>query len=327
MIPDRVAKWVAAECGAFTGLLQLAGDASTNNFYRLRAGGRSLVVLVCAEPDRLDTYLHMNSLFASSGLPVPAIHAFSRETGSLLMDDLGDIKLCDAAPANRQRLYANAVDLIAQLQRSVGTHRRAIETGRGTYEPPVLGRNRLLWELEYFAEHYLRGIQRAPETAISEVRRQFTHLADLLDIEPLVYCHRDYHSRNIMLTGGEIRLIDLQDARWGHRLYDLVSLLGDSYVDLEPELIESCKDRAFEAGAGLWTGRKEFERQYELMATQRNLKAIGTFGAQACLRGKREYLSFVPRTKKMLAGRLSHPDLAELRGTLDRCGFFEIGKG
>ena len=45
-------------------------------------------------------------------------------------------------------------------------------------------------------------------------------------------CHRDYHSRNLMLHDGSLYIIDFQDARMGPDTYDLVSLLRDSYVDL-----------------------------------------------------------------------------------------------
>src|SRR5438105_1464019 len=50
--------------------------------------------------------------------------------------------------------------------------------------------------------------------------------------EPRVLCHRDYHSRNLMLSDGSLYIIDFQDARLGPDTYDLVSLLRDSYVDL-----------------------------------------------------------------------------------------------
>ena len=45
-------------------------------------------------------------------------------------------------------------------------------------------------------------------------------------------CHRDYHSRNLMLHDRRLYIIDFQDARMGPDTYDLASLLRDSYVDL-----------------------------------------------------------------------------------------------
>ena len=51
-------------------------------------------------------------------------------------------------------------------------------------------------------------------------------------------CHRDYHSRNLMLHEGELYIIDFQDARMGPDTYDLVSLLRDSYVDLTEEVVD-----------------------------------------------------------------------------------------
>ncbi len=73
-----------------------------------------------------------------------------------------------------------------------------------------------------------------------------------------------------------------------------------------------------------WPERSEFERQYEYAAVQRNLKAIGTFAAQARLREKKSYLEFISPTKRQLARRLKRLEFAGLRAALDACRFFEV---
>ena len=67
---------------------------------------------------------------------------------------------------------------------------------------------------------------------IEAVRAEFKIIVEELAGEPRVLCHRDYHSRNLMLSQGQLYLIDFQDARMGPDTYDLASLLRDSYVDL-----------------------------------------------------------------------------------------------
>ena len=59
-----------------------------------------------------------------------------------------------------------------------------------------------------------------------------------LAAEPKVLCHRDSHSRNLMLHDEQLYIIDFQDARMGPDTYDLVSLLRDSYVDLPEQTVE-----------------------------------------------------------------------------------------
>jgi aminoglycoside/choline kinase family phosphotransferase len=107
-------------------------------------------------------------------------------------------------------------------------------------------------------------------------------------------CHRDYHSRNLMLHAGRLYLIDFQDARMGPDTYDLVSLLRDSYVDVtDRELDELIA--YFVALKGI-KDAAAFRQRFDLMALQRNLKALGTFGYQTIARGNPVYIQYIPRT-------------------------------
>ena len=124
-------------------------------------------------------------------------------------------------------------------------------------------------------------------------------------------CHRDYHSRNLMLSAGDLYIIDFQDARMGPDTYDLVSLLRDSYVDLTEGTVDeliahfvalrregapSTHDAAWEA---------DFRRRFDMMALQRNLKALGTFGYQTTVRGNPVYIQYIPRTLRYAKANLA----------------------
>ncbi len=133
-------------------------------------------------------------------------------------------------------------------------------------------------------------------------------------------CHRDYHSRNLMLSEGSLYIIDFQDARMGPDTYDLVSLLRDSYVDIaDRELDEliayflalKTRDGAPAAAAD------EFRRRFDLMALQRNLKALGTFGYQTITRRNTVYIQYIPRTLRYARTNLEkYPRFARLREIL-----------
>jgi hypothetical protein len=112
-----------------------------------------------------------------------------------------------------------------------------------------------------------------------------------------VLCHRDYHSRNLMWRDGRLCIIDFQDARLGPDTYDLVSLLRDSYVDL-PERVVDELIAYFLALSGRPADDAEFRRRFDLMALQRNLKALGTFGYQTTARRNPVYIQYIPRTLK-----------------------------
>ena len=93
----------------------------------------------------------------------------------------------------------------------------------------------------------------------------------------------------------------------GPDTYDLVSLLRDSYVDLPEAAVDDLIDY-FVALTTRYARRRpasrEFRRRFDLMALQRNLKALGTFGYQTTTRGNPVYMQYVPRT---LSLRAAHP--------------------
>ena len=101
-------------------------------------------------------------------------------------------------------------------------------------------------------------------------------------------CHRDYHSRNLMLHDGSLYIIDFQDARMGPDTYDLVSLLRDSYVDIADRELDELIAYFLALKRRRHAGRRrdEFRRRFDLMALQRNLKALGTFGYQTMTRAE-----------------------------------------
>ena len=55
--------------------------------------------------------------------------------------------------------------------------------------------------------------------------------------QPRVYVHRDYHSRNLMVSEPNPGILDFQDAVYGPITYDLVSLLKDAYVAWDEERV------------------------------------------------------------------------------------------
>jgi hypothetical protein len=119
-----------------------------------------------------------------------------------------------------------------------------------------------------------------------------------------VLCHRDYHSRNLMLHESQLYIIDFQDARLGPDTYDIVSLLRDSYVDLTEQTVDELI-AYFLALKGLTGSEREFRRRFDVMALQRNLKALGTFGYQTTARRNPVYIQYIPRTLRYVRDNLA----------------------
>jgi aminoglycoside/choline kinase family phosphotransferase len=282
-----------------TKVVPLTGDASDRRYFRiLLADGRSLVLALHAGPIEFATlpFANVCDLFRQVPLPVPAILGHSDADGIVALEDLGDVTLQAhlgaATPVEHAALYREAVALIELLQR------RGPELAAERYIPYRIAfdAEKLMWELDFFTRHFVEGYRGAALTdrekrALSE---EWHTIAAELSREPRVLCHRDYHSRNLMLHHGRLHIIDFQDARMGPDTYDLVSLLRDSYVDLTDRELDELI--AYFLALRGKADPSEFRRRFDLMALQRNLKALGTFGFQTITRRNPVYIQYMPRT-------------------------------
>ncbi len=289
-------------------VMPLTGDASDRRYFRvLLPDGGSIVLALNAAPFEFDKlpFVNVARLLARMPVPIPTVLGHADDLGVLALTDLGDVTLQAhlgaASPEEHSALYRQAVTLIATLQRRGG------ELASPDYLPYSVAFDveKLTWELDFFIKHFLeayRGVV-IPTAARDELRREFTVIIEALASEPRVLCHRDYHSRNLMLHQGELYIIDFQDARLGPDTYDLVSLLRDSYVDL-PEQTVSELLAYFLALSGRNGEEREFRQRFDVMALQRNLKALGTFGYQTTARRNPVYIQYIPRTLRYVRDNL-----------------------
>jgi len=287
--------------GPGTTVVPLTGDASDRRYFRvINPAGGSIVLALHAGAIEFASlpFATVAELLRRMSLPVPAILGHSDELGILAVEDLGDVTLQAhlgaAPPTEHALLYRQAVGLIDTLQR-----RGADFAGRGALPYRLaFDVEKLTWELDFFLKHFLESFR---GVALTEAERRtlgntFLTIAEELAAEPRVLCHRDYHSRNLMVHGQRLYLIDFQDARMGPDTYDLVSLLRDSYIHLDDTVVEELMAGFLALKGAHAPEPAEFRRRFDLMAVQRNLKALGTFGYQATARRNPVYAQYVPRT-------------------------------
>ena len=307
-------------------VVALTGDASDRRYYRVHFADRpSIVLALHAGPIDVESlpFVSVARLMREVPLPVPAILHASNDLGILGLEDLGDVTLQahlgTASRVEHAALYRQAVDFIAVLQQ------RGAVLASAEYPPYGIAFDveKLTWELEFFVRHYLGAYRGCDLTAAERegLQSEWAAVATELAEEPRVLCHRDYHSRNLMWHRGSLYIIDFQDARMGPDTYDLVSLLRDSYVDLPPSQV----DELIAYFVALTRGpsrrgveeQQEFQRRFDLMALQRNLKALGTFGYQTTTRGNPVYIQYMPRTLSYLRLTLGkYPRFGRLWGLL-----------
>ncbi len=289
-------------------VVPLTGDASDRRYFRvLVPDGPTTVLALHAGPIDYAAlpFVNVAELLARMPVPIPAILDHADDLGVLLLEDLGDVTLqahVGAAPAREHIAhYRQAVAIIDVMQR------RGTELASPTYLPYGIAFDveKLGWELDFFAKHFLQGYRgitlAAPARAALAV--EFRTIVEELAAERRVLCHRDYHSRNLMLHQGRLYAIDFQDARMGPDTYDLVSLLRDSYVDIPEETADDLIAH-FLALGGRTGDAAAFRARFDVMALQRNLKALGTFGYQTTTRGNPVYIQYMPRTLRHVRDNL-----------------------
>ena len=280
----------------------LTADASTREYFRIPWNGQTAIACVYPEPfDAAEqNYLDVTRLFLSVGLPVAEVYDADGELGVIVEEDLGDTILRDVLIAGTSeenaRLRNEAITLIARIQATT-PKAREMHSVASTLK---FDTEKLLWELNYFKEHYFttylgRPLSAEDDAALTE---EFEELAEELEKCATVLCHRDFHAANLMLDPkGKMRIIDHQDARIGSPAYDLVSLLLDRITEVPTrEWLADRRKYFLNVRVTLGLGRldeEEFAQEFRLQTIQRCLKAAGTFSFQSATRGKTYFIPFI----------------------------------
>jgi aminoglycoside/choline kinase family phosphotransferase len=280
---------------------KITGDASTRKYYRLfLSKGSPLVLMVMADPstDEARRFLAVQQFLLDLGVPVPSIYWCDINAGVIVLQDLGTRHLedvmKDADISATRRLYENAVEILIRLQRHARSRHGLCENFNPRFTPA-----KFMEEFAFFITHYVRNIaqDRASPKALKSLTEFLEEICSQIDFDHPVFCHRDYHARNIMLHNGNLAVIDFQDARLGPAQYDLASLLRDSYVSLPHELVDELITRFHENASKDVVGSLDhFRYLFDVVSLQRNIKALGTFGYQTYVRASTRYTSAIPRT-------------------------------
>ncbi|HKO29822.1 MAG TPA: phosphotransferase [Nitrospiraceae bacterium] len=324
--------------GQFKTLTPLAGDASNRRYFRIELtgdGARSVILMQLAEPEAFKQseeavsgaahqvtelpFLNILSHLSKAGVSVPRLYHYDQSAGLLYLEDFGDLTLSDACRG------ASAIDLDARYTQAVDALIHMQSKASSPADPNCLAFHRrfdaplLMWEFDHFLEYGIVARQGKPMCADDylPVRSAFETIAELLAGQPHVFVHRDYHSRNLMVDGERLGVIDFQDALMGPASYDLASLLRDAYIELDEVLIDQLINRYLDRLAThreVWTNREAFRRLFDFTSIQRNLKAAGRFVYIDRVKGNPKFLADIPRVLHYVKRNLQkYPELDRLR--------------
>jgi len=301
-------------------LAPASNDASFRRYFRISGrfpGGQDSLIVMDAPPNKEDCrpFVHVAALFAQSGANVPAVLAQDLANGFLLLTDLGQITYLSAlqAGADPDPLYREAISALIAIQK--GGKAGALPE----YDRVLLERELMLFPDWYVAQQLNRTLGEVQRKTLTQAFDAI--LANNL-AQPRVHVHRDYHSRNLMVTTPNPGILDFQDAVHGPITYDLVSLLRDAYIAWpEERVIDWCVrywEGARKAGLPVAADFAGFYRDFEWMGAQRQLKVVGIF-ARLCHRdGKDGYLRDQPLVMSYLRSTCGrYRELAPLARLLD----------
>ena len=287
---SMLTSWLTSNSFDKDSISVLSADASFRQYYRATKSDTSYAVMDCPpEKENLESFLLITEKLKNARLNVPEIFEVDREKGFLVMTDLGDNlyskKLNDETV---YCLYTDALEAIVKMQTKVDY------SGLQDFDKYYEEENNLF--TEWFLKKHLKI-----ELDVSyekEITLQFNKINSIIKSIPKTFVHRDYHSRNLLITDtNNPGIIDYQDAVIGPVTYDLVSLLKDCYVSWNDGLIEDMLESFFNRmKSNTINNISDFRYWFEITGLQRHIKAIGIFSRLNYRDNKNSYLNDIPRT-------------------------------
>ncbi len=309
----------------------LAADGSNRRFVRVTYLDKVLCLAMAPatmegqDRDEARSTWHIGRHLQGKGLPVPEIYGWNRENGLVICEDLGDIKLfdCIRRPAKNSRkslqedevsLYRQAVEVLSSLQVKGG---EGFDTSwcwdTERYDQEVMVKRESMYFLEAFVRDMLK-MDLTPDLMV-----EAKELARLADDGRDHFLHRDFQSRNLMISGGMVRVIDFQGGRLGPLGYDLASLLIDPYVSLpmtfQNDMLSYYMGIMEKTIPGDVT---VFQRSYAHLALQRNLQILGAFSFLYTKRKKEFFMQFIVPSLQMLQRRMNQAPFNQFKA-LKKC--------
>lgn len=290
----------------------LAGDGSDRCYYRVNSGEKTFVLMQLSGDDAVQLknngyeWIKIGKLLHDHDIKAPQTVAAMPDFAALIIEDYGDLmletraleRLADGRRDEVLGLYRQSFEILARFL-------EITERGDSKWSDRSFDAQRLDWELHFFQEHFLKNVL---GWTLSPGEQKAFNAESLLIAESLAsnskfFVHRDFHSRNVMVAGEKLAVIDFQDARLGPPTYDLVSICFDSYIPLEPferrNLLKEGIDRLVQKNPSI--SQSALEGEWGAMLLQRQLKALGSFGYLTTQKNRGNYLKYVPAALETLS--------------------------
>lgn len=313
-------------------IVRLHGDASYRTYYRVfLSDGRTFIIMQMpkgkssaseeitnyeGKPDELP-FINIAKYLSGRDVPVPKVYHYDEGDKLMLLEDLGDDSLanalCNADDASTLTWYKRAIDLLFEIQSKT----KDDSSGKCIAFKRSFDDTLLNWEFDHFWEYGIeaRGIDASKSDAglfREETRRISARIRSL----EYGFTLRDFQSRNIFIKNEKMYIIDFQDALLGPSVYDLVSLIRDSYIRLDSDVLRKLL-RHFAELSGM--SHDDLMQRFDLVTVQRKLKDAGRFVYIDRVKGNPKFLKFIPTSLNYVRGALERlPEYKQLYDVLKR---------
>jgi hypothetical protein len=316
---EQMQAWLSGltrfEQGELTYPVPASSDASFRRYFRVvfkSIAEEISWIIMDAPPQHEDCrpFIQVSNELSQLGLNVPKVVEQDLAQGFLLLSDLGSTTYLSVLnESNAERLYRDALNALVTLQ----THAQADHLPK--YDIKLLTNEMGLFT-DWLGQTHC-DLTMSPSEHQAWLSAQDKLIRSALS-QPQVYVHRDYHSRNLMVTEQDNPgILDFQDAVLGPLTYDAVSLLRDCYIVWPAEQVTEWQRQYFlglcQAGRLTQSEWSAFVQAFDWMGIQRHLKAAGIFARLYHRDGKDGYLKDIPATLNYIiqVGR-HYDDMKEL---------------
>ena len=301
-LSEEIRTWLSSLDGySFNKIEQVSSDASFRNYFRAIDDEKGSFIVMDSDPslENNEKFMGVSNLLNQISMPIPSIFEQDDSGRYFLISDLGQKTLFDYRKESKtEKFYNRAIELLVFMQANGSSLMNQLPQ----YDDSMLYSEMELFK-EWFCFHELGLSVRQLEKI--DFDPLFNHLAQRANHQDRVLVHRDYHSRNIVISDNKekLGLVDYQDAVCGPITYDIVSLLRDCYVKIDlPEMHDMLRIYYDHLVKNQMTNKplNEFMIDFDLMGAQRHFKAIGIFSRLKHRDNKEAYMNDIPLTMSYL---------------------------
>lgn len=295
----------------------LSGDASSRMYFRYSQNENKSYILTyypeSSSRASLERYIYWQKKYSLANIAVPELYAVDLHKQVVIQADIGNImlqnELGNSTAQHEKKYLQEAITLLAKI--------RKIDTSDYAVPLPVFNFEKLNFEINHSLKYFITAYLKKNEE-VAVLQKLWEPLLKKIASYPMVLCHRDYHSRNLMLDK-KLVVIDFQDSMLGPIQYDLCSLLDDCYLKYNPDSYQTIMRNFFDQALSeklVTASFEEFFVQYHLVKLQRQFKAIGSFTYMWAEKNNVKYLKYITyviESMKTSFNCLDLPNLASLK--------------